>query len=118
MQIINQSNGKVIATKFFLAKSFWHRLRGLLGRKLLPSGEALVLEPCSSVHSCFMRFSIDIVFIDKQKKIIYLQENLTPWHFSPVVRKAKAVIELPAGSIKAQSISLGDTLLFCNKEAN
>lgn len=116
MQIINQSNGVVMATNARLATSFWARLKGLLGRSQLPQGEALILKPCSSVHCCFMRFTIDVIFINQHNKVIHLQENMAPWRFSPFVSHAKAAIELPAGSIQRHGIVLDDTLLFGDKE--
>ncbi|SHE87710.1 DUF192 domain-containing protein [Desulforamulus putei] len=118
MQIINRSKEKVIANTVMMADTFWLRLKGLLGRKGLPAGEALVLYPCSSVHTCFMRFAIDVVFLNRQGKVVYQQENLVPWRFSPMVRDAVAVVELPLGSIKASGIEPGDTLAFVGGVSN
>lgn len=112
MQVINRSKDRVVAKTVHVADTFRSRLKGLLGRKDFPPGEGLVLHPCSSVHTCFMKFPIDVVFLDRQGRVVYLQENLIPWRFTPIVRKAATVVELPPGSIEAGCIKSGDTLIL------
>ena len=62
-----------------VADSFFARLAGLMFRQKLPPATGLLLAPCSSVHMCFMRFAIDVVYIDKKFKIIKVVKNLKPW---------------------------------------
>ncbi|MCL5290069.1 MAG: DUF192 domain-containing protein [Bacillota bacterium] len=112
MKIINCSSGKTLADSALMADTFWARLKGLLGRNTLPHGEALILQPCSSVHTCFMKFSIDVVFLDQLGQVIQLHENLSPWRFTPIVRNAATAVELPIGTIKAGDIKSGDTLIW------
>lgn len=113
MQLINKTKGTTIASQVVLAKSFLPRLKGLLGYKSLPVGRALVLHPCSSVHTCFMKFSIDVVFLDSSGRVINFLEKLAPWRFSPVIWGSTIVIELPSGSIKG-NLSAGDLLELQN----
>ncbi|CCO07021.1 DUF192 domain-containing protein [Desulforamulus hydrothermalis] len=110
MQLVNCTKNTIIAQQVNLADTFWLRLKGLLGRKHLPAGQALVLYPCSAVHTFFMQFAIDLVFLDKQGTVVRLQENMVPWRLSPYVPRAVVAVELPLGSIKAGCIEHGDTL--------
>lgn len=112
MKIVNLSSEKILANNALMADTFWSRLKGLLGRNTLPPGEALILQPCLSVHTCFMKFSIDIVFLDQQGRVVKLHENLPPWRFTPIVRNATTVVELPAGTIKAGDVKADDTLIW------
>lgn len=112
MKIVNLSSEKILAGNALMANTFWSRLKGLLGRNTLPPEEALILQPCSSVHTCFMKFSIDVVFLDQQGQVVKSHENLPPWRFTPIVRNATTVVELPAGTIKAGDVKSGDTLIW------
>jgi len=112
MRIINQTRDKLVASQTILANTFLSRLKGLLGRQKLDPGQALALYPCSSVHTWFMKFAIDVVFLNSQGAVIHLQENLAPWRCSPIIRGAVTVVELPAGGIRSGSILMGDTLVF------
>lgn len=93
------------------ARSFAERLGGLLVRPPLRDGEALVLAPCSSVHTCFMRYAIDVVFIDKEGRVLKLVERLAPWRAAACWR-AHAAIELAAGQARAQGIEQGGTIAW------
>ncbi|WP_003541779.1 DUF192 domain-containing protein [Desulfotomaculum nigrificans] len=112
MRIINQTKNELLADQTLLANTFLARLKGLLGRRELSRGEALALYPCSSVHTCFMKFAIDVIFLDPAGRVIYLQENLIPWRCSPFVKGAVTVVELPAGSIRDSRTMVGDLLVF------
>ncbi|ABO50636.1 protein of unknown function DUF192 [Desulforamulus reducens MI-1] len=112
MQLINQSTGRLVASQVGLAKTFWQRLKGLLGKKELPPGHGLAITPCYSIHTCFMRFPIDVVFLNKHGKVLHLIEHMTPWHFSPIIWNAVTVIELPFGSLQSSLLKPGDVLIF------
>ncbi|MDY2789035.1 MAG: DUF192 domain-containing protein [Atopobium sp.] len=90
------------------AKSFWSRLRGLMLRKPGDVHGGLLLWNCSSVHCCFMRFSIDVVYMDCAMRVLY-KEEIKPWRLGKIVQGAKHVLELPVG--KAAHITVGDTLV-------
>jgi uncharacterized protein len=87
------------------------RNKGLLGRTSLPPGEGLWIVPCESVHTFFMKFPIDLVYIDRNKKVKKVRNNVPPWRLSACL-SAHSIIELPAGTIlRTQTVS-GDTLEF------
>ena len=83
---------------------------GLMGRKGLPEGGGLVIDPCNGVVSFFMRFTIDVVFLDQSSRVVHLAERLRPWRASKIVSSAKRVIELPEGTISRTSTAIGDLI--------
>jgi len=83
---------------------------GLMGRRELAADAGLCLRPCSSIHMFFMRIPVDAVFVDKDGVVVRIYPSLRPWRVTRVVRKAKACIELPAGSLAAAGVSVGDRL--------
>ncbi len=89
------------------AKSFGSRLRGLMLRKPEDVRGGLLLWNCSSVHCCFMRFPIDVVYVDCDMGVLY-KEEIKPWGFGKIIRETRHVLELPVG--QAAYISVGDTL--------
>ncbi len=92
-----------------VADSYWTRLRGLLGRSGLNPGEGLLLRPASSVHTAFMRFPIDVVFLDRDLTVLDVVEGVPPWRVK-ARRGARAVLELGAGEATRQGITPGDSL--------
>jgi uncharacterized membrane protein (UPF0127 family) len=84
------------------------RMRGLLGRTELPRGEGILLRPCGSIHTFFMRFPIDAVFVDRDGKVVGVERELRPWRTARH-RGAKAVLELAAGA--AAGIDAGASLV-------
>ena len=111
-KIVNLSKNSELAGKVLVADSFFKRIRGLLGRKELESGEALIITPCQQIHTFFMRFPIDIVFLDAKFKVVSLHSNLPPWRITPLHWQAKLVIELPANTIIRTQTVKGDLLSF------
>ncbi|WP_026369709.1 DUF192 domain-containing protein [Kallotenue papyrolyticum] len=109
-RITNQTRGTLLATRAERARSFWARLRGLMFRADLPPGGGLVIEPNSSVHTFWMRFPIDVVFVDRQDRVVGLAANLPPNRPYAGARRARRTIELPAGTIAATQTQLGDRL--------
>lgn len=109
MKLINLRNGYMIAERVKIADSFPSRLIGLIGRRTLPEHHALALSPCSSIHTFFMRFSIDVLFLDDQGEVVHLIQEMYPYRLSPVVKSAKMVIELSGGTVKNR-VSPGDIL--------
>ena len=86
------------------------RMRGLLGRRELPSGEGILLKPASSVHMAFMRFPIDAVFLDRELRVVKVAADLQPWRVAGS-RGAKAVLEIPAGEAGRRGVTVGDRLV-------
>ena len=112
MRLVNQSNGAVLAERVERAVSVRARMKGLLGRSALPEGEALVIEPCTSIHTFFMRFSIDAAFVARDGRVVRAIGSLKPWRATRVYPSAAMVIELPAGKLVRTGTSEGDQLAF------
>jgi uncharacterized membrane protein (UPF0127 family) len=85
-------------------------MKGLLGRRDLPSGEGILLKPASSVHMAFMRFAIDAVFLDRDLRVVKIAADLQPWRVAGS-RGAKAVLEIPAGEASRRGLTVGDRLV-------
>lgn len=108
MIIMNATRNTVLASKCKAAATFFSRFRGLQLKKELPAGQGLLITPCNSIHMFFMRFPIDAVFIDPDNKIVCIMEGIKPWRVSKVVRHARSVMELPAGTASATKTRVGD----------
>ena len=110
MAIVNTTRHTRIAQKVCVAKTPLTRMKGLLGCSQLAPQEALVISPCQSVHMLFMKFAIDVIFLDSQHNVVGLSTNLKPFQFSPIFWKSACAIELPAGTIKETQTELGDQI--------
>jgi uncharacterized protein len=110
MKIINTTKNTILADKARVADNVFTRLMGLLNRVSLEKGEALVLVPSNSIHSLFMRFAIDVIFIDKGGRVIAAQSSFKPFSISPVYFNSHSVIELPEGTIQFSNTKPGDTI--------
>ncbi|MEW6193491.1 MAG: DUF192 domain-containing protein [Bacillota bacterium] len=110
--MVNATRGEILAGRVEPALFFWRRLRGLLGRRSLSPGEGLLLEPCRSVHTFFMRFPIDVVFYDGAGRVVAVFPALSPFRCTPFIRSARGVIELPAGTLARTLTRAGDLLQF------
>ena len=84
-------------------------MRGLLGRRGLRQGEALLLQPASSIHTAYMRFPIDAVFLDRDGVVLKVVASLRPWQ-AAAARRARAVLELPAGECERHDLRAGEQL--------
>jgi uncharacterized membrane protein (UPF0127 family) len=114
MRIINQSKNCILAEEAVIAESFFRRCKGLLGKKALPTGQALVLRPCNSVHTFFMRFPIDVAFIGKDNKVVKIIPSIPPFRLTPIYFKAHFAIEFPAGTLGAANLKEQDEIeLIC-----
>jgi len=108
-QIINARTQDVVVAAVEMADTRKTRRRGLLGRDRLDAGSALVISPCFSIHTAFMRFSIDVVFLDKNGVVLRVVHRLGPWRVA-IAPGARLVVELPAGALEAHPVALGDKL--------
>lgn len=106
----NKKKGAILADRGEVAKDFTSRGLGLLGRKEFPSGSGLFLTPCSSVHMFFMKFPIDLVYVDKNMRVVKIVRNLKPWRISFGGFKARSVFEFPSGTINDQNVEIGDII--------
>ena len=102
-------DGSVVCEHCLLAETMFARLRGLLGRSGLAEGEGMLLRPASSIHTAFMRFAIDAVFVDKENRVVKVAPEIRPWR-AAACRGARAVLELPAGEAERRGIRPGVSL--------
>jgi uncharacterized membrane protein (UPF0127 family) len=110
MKIINQTRNTVLADKARIADSFLSRLVGLLNCSGLRQGEALVLAPSNSIHSFFMRFTFDAIFLNRDQKVVALIPGFKPFRISRVYFNAITTIELPSGTIHASKTQFKDEI--------
>lgn len=104
------NSGAVVASHLRPAHTHWTRLRGLMWTRTLEEGHGLWLKPCNQVHMFFMKYSLDLVFIDRHHHVVRLIEGLAPGTISPKVKEAESVLELPAGTIARTGLAEGATL--------
>jgi uncharacterized membrane protein (UPF0127 family) len=108
--IRNITRNTVIASRIKIAQNPWARMKGLLGTRDLSPGNALIITHCQSIHMFFMKFSIDVIFCDRQNKVIGLCACINPFCLSPIFLKASYAIELPQESIAASKTQIGDQI--------
>jgi len=101
-------NGESIA-QVWHATGYFARLRGLLGRSLQADG-GMLLTPCNAIHTIGMGYAIDALYLDRQGRVLRIDESLEPGRVLPHQRGAKHVLELPDGCAKRRNISAGDIL--------
>ncbi len=109
-EIKNVTRGTLLVRKAELANSFSSRFMGLMGRRSLDADGGLILYPNADIHMFFMRFAIDVVFVDRQHQVVGLRENFKPWRPFAGARQARYTLELPVGTIAASQTSIGDQL--------
>jgi uncharacterized membrane protein (UPF0127 family) len=102
-------DGTVVCERCLLAETPLARVRGLLGRSGLSSGEGLLLRPAGSIHTAFMRFAIDAVFLDGAGRVVKVASALRPWR-AAACRGSRAVLELPAGEARRRGLRPGVSL--------
>lgn len=110
MKQVDLKDGSRFLIKCSVATSFFSRLLGLMGRSSIPAEQALLFPKCNSIHTYFMRFPIDVVFLDKQGVVLEVMEALGAWRFLLPRAKAKHVIELRAHRSKELGIEVGRKL--------
>ena len=109
MKCLNPKTQKVFADNLKMNNTYFSRLMGLMFKKSLPAGSGIILKPCTQIHTCFMRFNIDVVFLDENLKVLHVIENMKPWRISPLFLKARYTVELPAGTLKGR-VKKGEVL--------
>lgn len=105
----NRTRGDVVCEHTEIADTLWRRMRGLLGRSDLPVGSGMLIQRESSIHSAFMRFEFDAVFLDRNMRVVRLAERIRPWR-ALSAKGARSVLELPSGQISARALQVGDEL--------
>lgn len=108
--IINKTKHEIMADIVFFADNPFKRMKGLLGRRSLKDSEAMVIKPCNAIHTFFMRFPIDVLFVNKDNKVVKAITNLPSFRLSPICFSSQFVVELPAGMIQTTRTTLGDQI--------
>lgn len=112
MQVFNHTRNVPLITQGRLANTFWSRLRGLLGASPLQKEEGLILVGEKSIHTFFMSFAIDVVYIDKNYRVVRADPNMVPYRIGPLVVQSAYVLEMPVGAIATTTTQVGDLLEF------
>ena len=110
MKLLNKTRNTLLAEEVQIADSFFSRLTGLLNRQKLAPSEALLIPHCQCIHMFFMRFSIDVLFVDKDNRIVGIVRRIHPFEISPVFLKSSFVVELMAGAIAVSGTEIGDEI--------
>ena len=109
-RVTNQRNSAVLGEQISEATGLWGNFKGLMMRKSLPDGHGLIFRPAKGIHTNFMRFPIDLVFFDKEQRVMRVRPRMVPWRLD--FTNAAGVIEMPAGSAAARDVRPGDVLTF------
>lgn len=112
---INLTGGKVILPQVAKADRLPDRIRGLLGRDGLGPGEGLWIVPCKQVHTAMMRFSLDVVFLDRDLRVLAIRPGLRPWRISGFYPRAGSALEAAEG-VLAGRVGLGDRFQFVEQQ--
>jgi len=107
----NQTRATVLSDRTRIADTALSRMVGLLATRRLEEGEGLWISPCTSIHTAFMRFTIDALFLDRAGTVLRAVERMRPWRLTSIIWRAAGVLELPEGRISATGTCPGDVLV-------
>ncbi len=102
--LLNAMTGEILIERLEIADSFWRRFLGLQFRSRLLLQQGLWLTPCSSIHTCFMRFTIDVIMVDSEMRVIAIHRGIKPWRFLIGARPTHSILEV---SEAGHSFSVG-----------
>ena len=108
--LARESDGAVVCERCVVADTMFRRMRGLLGRRELPRGEGILIRPAPSVHTFFMAFPIDVVFLSRDGDVLKVCEGVRPWR-AAAARRAHSTLELAAGEAGRRAIAPGQRLV-------
>lgn len=107
--VLNREDGSVVCERCVVADRMLSRMKGLLGKRSLATGDGLLIRPAPSVHTFFMRFPIDIVFLSRNGEVLKVSADVGPWRVRSC-RRAYATLELAGGEAERRGINTGDLL--------
>ena len=110
---IATAEDKTVLENVIIADTFYLRLKGLMGKKTLNEQQGLLIKPCNSIHTFFMKMNIDIAFLDKENTIVALYKDMRPWKISKIHINSNFVIEGNSGSLS--ELKIGDKIKIVNK---
>lgn len=102
-------NGEILCQKMIVATSFFARLKGLMFSAELPDCDGFLIKPCNSIHTFFMRYPLDIIFLDKNFNVVKVLYGLAPWRMTWIYFKSCQVLEMKAGTLK-KNLNPGEQL--------
>lgn len=108
LRVDNLTRGCVLIEQGRVADNMWTRFKGLMGLRELPAGDGILITPCSSVHCMWMRIPIDVIYLDREEKVVGIDHDLQPWRIGRFYRGAHHVLELPAGTAQRTGTAVGD----------
>lgn len=103
------ADGDVICRKMIVASGLLDRMKGLMFSEELPDCDGFLINPCNSIHTFFMRYPLDVVFLDSDFKVVKVMYDLAPWRMTGIYFKSSQVLEMKAGTLK-KNITPGDKL--------
>lgn len=106
---LKASSGEILCHKMIVANNTFARMKGLMFSEELPDCDGFLIRPGNSIHTFFMRYPLDIVFLDKNFKVIKVLYNLSPWRMTWIYFKSFQVLEMKAGTLK-RNLNQGETL--------
>lgn len=109
-QLRDQTTGRILVPHLEVAGSLWRQTIGLMGQKTFQPDMGLLIPHCNGIHTAFVRFPIDVIFLDSASVVVRVIPALGPWRIIGFVRGAKSVVELPAGTLQQKRITVGQRL--------
>jgi uncharacterized membrane protein (UPF0127 family) len=106
----NASRNVQLVSAGRVAGSYWTRLRGLLGTRPLQAGQGLLIVPGGRIHTHFMSYPIDVLYLDRALHVVGMDHSLPPWRLGGAYRDIRYVLELPAGALQASGTQVGDAI--------
>jgi uncharacterized membrane protein (UPF0127 family) len=110
VRVVNQTRGVDVASRGEVARSFWQRGIGLMGRRSLPTGYGMAIHTQGPIHMFFMRIPLDVCHVSREGRVLRVLHEIKPWRVGPYVRGSTWVLELPAGTARRTGIQEGDML--------
>ena len=110
VRVVNETSGAVLGERVTIARTLWARTRGLMLQSRLPEGTGLIIDPCSSIHTFWMRIPIDVVYLDRARMVVRTDEAMRPWRIGPLRTGGRMVLELPVGAIARTGTRAGDRI--------
>jgi uncharacterized membrane protein (UPF0127 family) len=112
VRVVDEQSGTVLAERAEVAEGFFERGVGLIGRRDWVRSDALVIQPCNSIHCFFMSLPIDVAYVDREHVVLRVVPDLKPWRLGPLVWRAHYVVELPSGTLARTGAQPGDHLVL------
>ena len=108
--LMSRTQNRILIPRLGEAISYWQRSKGLLGTRALALDQGLWVHRCNSIHTFFMNYPIDVVFLNKDLRVVATKENIAAFRLTVPVWQARSVVELAAGQISALGIRVGEEL--------